>query len=83
MPCPVFLHANLQVPLMPSQISPEQALTSQHFSKALEDAGVALISKLGFGDEGEGYLRFSCANSDDAISEALERIKSWLDDNIA
>ena len=59
-------------------------LTSQALQQGLlEDAGVALISGTSFGDEGEGYLRFSCANSDDAINEALERIKSWLDDNIA
>ena len=45
----------------------------------LEDAGVALISGTSFGDEGEGYLRFSCANSDDAIEEAMIRIKTWLE----
>ncbi|MGC6484033.1 MAG: pyridoxal phosphate-dependent aminotransferase [Candidatus Puniceispirillales bacterium] len=44
----------------------------------LEEAGVALISGTSFGDEGEGYLRFSCANSDEAISEALGRIEDWL-----
>ncbi|MCE2517761.1 MAG: aminotransferase class I/II-fold pyridoxal phosphate-dependent enzyme, partial [Alphaproteobacteria bacterium] len=49
----------------------------------LEDAGVALISGTSFGDQGEGYIRFSCANSDAAIEEALERINSWLTSNIA
>ena len=44
----------------------------------LEDAGVALISGTSFGDEGEGFLRFSCANSDEAIGTALDRIKDWL-----
>ena len=48
----------------------------------LEEAGVALVSGTSFGDYGEGYLRFSCANSDDAISEALSRIGTWLDKNI-
>lgn len=45
----------------------------------LEDAGVALISGTSFGDFGEGFLRFSCANSDAAITEALDRIKRWLE----
>lgn len=48
----------------------------------LEEAGVALISGTSFGDEGEGFLRFSCANSDDAIKEALARIKDWLNQNL-
>ena len=47
----------------------------------LEDAGVALISGTSFGEEGEGFLRFSCANSDEAISTALDRIKDWLGQN--
>ena len=55
-------------------------MTSHDLQTALlEDAGVALISGTSFGDEGEGYLRFSCANSDEAITEALSRIQSWLE----
>ena len=46
----------------------------------LEDAGVALISGTSFGDEGEGYIRFSCANSEAAIEEALQRIENHLND---
>ena len=45
----------------------------------LEDTGVAIIGGTSFGEEGEGYLRFSCANSDDAITEALGRIRNWLE----
>lgn len=45
----------------------------------LEDIGVAIIGGTSFGEEGEGYLRFSCANSDDAITEALGRIRNWLE----
>ena len=42
--------------------------------------GVSLEQmEMRFGDEGEGYLRFSCANSDDAITDALSRIKTFLD----
>ena len=56
------------------------AMTSHDLQTALlEDAGVALISGTSFGEEGEGYLRFSCANSDGAITDALSRIQSWLE----
>lgn len=50
-------------------------------SSLLEDAGVALISGTSFGDEGEGFIRFSCANSDAAIEESLSRIADWLSAN--
>jgi aspartate/methionine/tyrosine aminotransferase len=40
----------------------------------LEEAGVACLSGTAFGDFGEGYLRFSYANSIENIGKALERI---------
>src|SRR5258707_4741253 len=40
----------------------------------LEDAGVAALSGTAFGDFGEGYLRFSVANSIENIEKALDRI---------
>jgi aspartate/methionine/tyrosine aminotransferase len=39
----------------------------------LEDAGVACLSGTAFGDFGEGYLRFSVANSLENLNEALTR----------
>ena len=45
---------------------------------ALESYGIALISGTSFGDLGEGYVRFSCANSDDAISTAMGRLADML-----
>ncbi len=42
----------------------------------LRDAGVACLDGRGFGAFGEGYLRFSYANSLDNIQEALRRIKA-------
>ena len=42
----------------------------------LNDAGVACLDGRGFGEYGEGYLRFSYANSLDNIQEALRRIKA-------
>jgi len=44
----------------------------------LEVAGVATIAGTSFGAWGEGYLRFSYANSIDNIREAIGRIKSCL-----
>ena len=41
----------------------------------LNDAGVACLSGTAFGSYGEGYLRFSYANSLENISEALNRIR--------
>ena len=40
----------------------------------LEEAGVAALSGTAFGDFGEGYLRFSVANSIENIDKALDRI---------
>ena len=44
----------------------------------LNEAGVACLSGTAFGAYGEGYLRFSYANSLDNLMEALERIRSFL-----
>lgn len=43
----------------------------------LDQAGVAALSGTSFGEFGEGYLRFSVANSIEMLHEALERIERW------
>jgi len=48
----------------------------------LEQAGVACLSGTAFGDFGEGYLRFSVANSIENIQSALERIEQWRRKNL-
>jgi aspartate/methionine/tyrosine aminotransferase len=48
----------------------------------LEDAGVACLSGTAFGDFGEGYLRFSVANSLENLNKALERIDEWTKRNL-
>ena len=45
----------------------------------LNEAGVALVSGTSFGDQGEGYIRFSYANSIANIEEAMERIARFLE----
>jgi aspartate/methionine/tyrosine aminotransferase len=44
----------------------------------LEEAGVAALAGTAFGAGGEGYLRFSVANSVENIGVALERIATWI-----
>ena len=46
--------------------------------KILEDAGVAVISGTSCGEHGEGYLRFSYANSTENILKAVDLIKGCL-----
>jgi aspartate aminotransferase len=44
----------------------------------LEKAGVACLSGTAFGDYGEGYIRFSYANSLENLMEAVERLRRFL-----
>ena len=46
--------------------------------KLLNEAGVAVISGTSFGANGEGYLRFSYANSTENIRAAMTRIRDFL-----
>jgi len=48
----------------------------------LEEAGVAALSGTSFGAFGEGYLRFSIANSLDNIRKALDRVEVWAAKNV-
>ena len=48
----------------------------------LEGAGVACLSGTAFGDFGEGYLRFSVANSLENLNKALEWINEWTKRNL-
>ncbi len=54
-----------------------------HSARALQDRwldeiGVATIAGTAFGARGEGHVRFSYANSLDAIRDAVARIDGWL-----
>ncbi len=54
-------------------------LTSEEAEdKFLNEAGVASLKGTSFGSNGEGYLRFSYANSTENILEALNRIEGVL-----
>ena len=54
-------------------------LTSAQFEdRAMNEAGVALLSGLGFGEFGDGYVRLSYANSQENISKALENLDAMV-----
>jgi aspartate/methionine/tyrosine aminotransferase len=48
----------------------------------LEHAGVACLSGTSFGEFGEGYLRFSIANSMENLKVALQRIEEWTSEHL-
>src|SRR5215471_7022689 len=57
--------------------------TSKKLADALLDqAGVACLAGTAFGAFGEGYLRFSIANSMENLEKALDRIESWAKKNL-
>ncbi|MCA9755117.1 MAG: pyridoxal phosphate-dependent aminotransferase [Candidatus Eisenbacteria bacterium] len=54
--------------------------TRQLASDLLEKAGVACLSGTAFGPGGDGYLRFSYANSVQNIETALSRIRGYFEE---
>ncbi len=48
----------------------------------LEEAGVACLAGTAFGAYGEGYLRFSVANSLENLNKALAKIEAWTAKNL-
>ncbi|MBI3475913.1 MAG: pyridoxal phosphate-dependent aminotransferase [Acidobacteria bacterium] len=48
----------------------------------LDEAGVAALAGTAFGAYGEGYLRFSVANSLENLNKALARIEAWVGKNL-
>ena len=57
----------------------ETGLSSAEFEeRAMQEAGVALLSGAAFGEFGEGYVRLSYANSQENISRALESLDAMV-----
>ncbi len=50
-------------------------------NRMLEEAGVATVAGTSFGIHGEGFIRFSYANSTENIKQAIERIGALLVDS--
>jgi len=58
---------------------PKQQMSSLEFSsKMLADTGVLVTPGVGFGDAGEGYVRFSLTLDRALIEEAVDRLEKWL-----
>ena len=54
-------------------------LDSRTFAdRAMDEAGVALLSGTAFGDYGDGYIRISFANSQDNLRMAIDRLGEML-----
>jgi aspartate/methionine/tyrosine aminotransferase len=50
-------------------------------NRMLNEAGVAVVAGTSFGAYGEGYLRFSYANSTENITRAIDRVREMLAHN--
>jgi len=52
--------------------------TSIEFAKKLlDEVAIAVTPGTGYGNEGEGYIRFSLTISDDRLEEGVSRLSSW------
>jgi len=52
--------------------------TSINFTKKLlEEAGIAVTPGIGYGKEGEGYIRLSLTLSDDRLDQGIDRLAAW------
>ena len=63
--------------------SRQTGFTSKKLADSLlEEAGVACLAGTAFGSYGEGYLRFSIANSIENLEKALDRVEGWIKKNL-
>jgi alanine-synthesizing transaminase len=64
---------------IPEQFAP---LGSLEFAKQMiERAGVAVSPGLGFGQAGDGYVRFALVENEQRINQAVRGIKSFLSES--
>ena len=57
----------------------DTGLTSMEFeTKALQEAGVAVLSGSAFGGYGDGYVRLSYANSVENLQKAIDRLRGMV-----
>ncbi len=55
-----------------------QGYTSIDFAeKLLDEAGIAVTPGIGYGKEGEGYIRFSLTLADERLEEGIKRLSAW------
>ena len=57
-------------------------MTSEEFAyELLDKEGVVLVPGTGFGEEGEGYIRFTYAADEESLKRGLERIQRFVRGN--
>ncbi|HEX6922922.1 MAG TPA: aminotransferase class I/II-fold pyridoxal phosphate-dependent enzyme, partial [Bacillales bacterium] len=54
---------------------PESFTSASFADRLLEEAHVVVAPGIGFGEEGEGYVRVGLLDSEERLSEAVQRIK--------
>jgi LL-diaminopimelate aminotransferase len=55
-----------------------QGYTSVNFTKKLlEEARIAVTPGVGYGEKGEGYVRFSLTIPDDRLEQGIHRLSTW------
>jgi len=56
---------------------PREYTSIDFTKKLLDEVGIAAIPGIGYGKEGEGYIRFSLTIPDDRLEEGVNRLSSW------
>ena len=72
---PVFVFVSISIALLSSNTTKLDSLSQDLF---LNEANVATVSGTSFGAWGEGFVRFSYANSAENIERAIDRIRKVL-----
>lgn len=72
---------NLQLPKASMYVwiqTPNKQSSFDFTVELLQNAGVAVIPGVAFGECGEGYVRISLVQSEERLHEAIVRIKKWF-----
>lgn len=56
---------------------PEGFTSIEFATQLLDDTGVVVTPGIGYGKNGEGYIRISITTPDDRLDEALKRMENW------
>jgi LL-diaminopimelate aminotransferase len=49
----------------------------EYATRLLDEVGIVVTPGVGYGDCGEGYIRFSLSTQDDRLEEGLKRLLDW------
>jgi LL-diaminopimelate aminotransferase len=56
---------------------PPEYTSIDYTKKLLDEAGIAVTPGIGYGKEGDGYIRFSLTISDDRLEQGMSRLLAW------